>query len=42
MPIGSQGATQWLTVVYRNADGSFDQEVVIPVRFVPLTGLGED
>jgi protein-L-isoaspartate(D-aspartate) O-methyltransferase len=42
MPVGNHGATQWLTVVERNRDGKFDEEVVLPVRFVPLTGISED
>jgi protein-L-isoaspartate(D-aspartate) O-methyltransferase len=38
MPIGGQGETQWLTLVGKDADGEIDRRVVLPVRFVPLTG----
>jgi protein-L-isoaspartate(D-aspartate) O-methyltransferase len=38
MPIGGQGETQWLTLVSKNRDGQIDRRVVLPVRFVPLTG----
>jgi protein-L-isoaspartate(D-aspartate) O-methyltransferase len=38
MPIGGQGETQWLTLVSRDLKGEIDRRVVLPVRFVPLTG----
>jgi protein-L-isoaspartate(D-aspartate) O-methyltransferase len=38
MPIGGQGETQWLTLVSKNLEGEVDRRVVLPVRFVPLTG----
>ena len=38
MPVGGQGATQWLTVVGKDLKGKIDRRVVLPVRFVPLTG----
>ena len=38
MPVGGQGETQWLTLVSKNPEGEIDQRVVLPVRFVPLTG----
>jgi protein-L-isoaspartate(D-aspartate) O-methyltransferase len=38
MPVGGQGETQWLTLVSKNTKGEVDRRVVLPVRFVPLTG----
>ena len=38
MPVGAQGETQYLTVVRRQADGSFTEARNLPVRFVPITG----
>ena len=38
MPVGGQGETQWLTLVSKDLDGEIDRRVVLPVRFVPLTG----
>ena len=38
MPIGGQGETQWLTLVSKNLEGEINRRVVLPVRFVPLTG----
>ena len=38
MPVGSQGETQWLTLVIKDPEGEIDRRVVLPVRFVPLTG----
>ncbi len=38
MPVGDQGETQWLTLVGKDAEGEIDRRVVLPVRFVPLTG----
>ncbi|MEM7363039.1 MAG: protein-L-isoaspartate(D-aspartate) O-methyltransferase [Pseudomonadota bacterium] len=38
MPVGAQGATQYLTIVRRLADGTFTEERNLPVRFVPITG----
>ena len=38
MPVGGQGETQWLTLVSKDPEGGIDKRVVLPVRFVPLTG----
>jgi protein-L-isoaspartate(D-aspartate) O-methyltransferase len=38
MPVGGQGETQWLTLVSKDLDGEINRRVVLPVRFVPLTG----
>ncbi len=38
MPVGGEGQTQWLTLVSKDLDGEIDRRVVLPVRFVPLTG----
>ncbi len=38
MPVGGQGETQWLTLVSKDLEGEIDRRVVLPVRFVPLTG----
>ncbi len=38
MPVGGQGETQWLTLVSKDQEGEIDRRVVLPVRFVPLTG----
>lgn len=38
MPVGSQGETQWLTLVSKDLEGEIDRRVILPVRFVPLTG----
>jgi protein-L-isoaspartate(D-aspartate) O-methyltransferase len=38
MPVGGQGQTQWLTLVSKDLEGKIDRRVVLPVRFVPLTG----
>ena len=38
MPVGGQEETQWLTLVSKNLEGDIDRRVVLPVRFVPLTG----
>jgi len=38
MPVGGQGETQWLTLVSKDLEGQIDRRVVLPVRFVPLTG----
>lgn len=38
MPLGPQGDTQWLTVLEKLPDGVLTRRVVLPVRFVPLTG----
>ena len=35
-PVGSQGATQWITVVERTANGLVERRT-IPVQFVPFT-----
>jgi protein-L-isoaspartate(D-aspartate) O-methyltransferase len=38
MPVGGQGETQWLTLVAKDLEGKINRRVVLPVRFVPLTG----
>jgi protein-L-isoaspartate(D-aspartate) O-methyltransferase len=38
MPVGGQDETQWLTVISKDSEGEIDRRVVLPVRFVPLTG----
>lgn len=38
LPVGTQYAAQNLTVVTKQADGSYTTEQVLPVAFVPLTG----
>ncbi|MCC7121199.1 MAG: protein-L-isoaspartate(D-aspartate) O-methyltransferase [Gammaproteobacteria bacterium] len=38
IPVGSTGGDQQLTVITRQADGTFEREEKLPVRFVPLTG----
>ncbi len=38
MPVGGRGETQWLTLVSKDLEGEIDRRVVLPVRFVPLTG----
>ena len=36
IPLGGEGAIQYLVVVTRRADGGYDERRIIPVRFVPL------
>jgi len=36
IPVGGDGAIQYLKVLTRRADGGFDERAIIPVRFVPL------
>lgn len=38
MPLGEQHEVQWLTLLEKDADGDISRRVVLPVRFVPLTG----
>jgi len=38
IPVGPVHAVQELRVIEKRADGSLDERVVTPVRFVPLTG----
>ena len=42
MPLGSQDETQWLTVLAKDKKGDISRRVVLPVRFVPLTGDNVD
>jgi protein-L-isoaspartate(D-aspartate) O-methyltransferase len=42
IPIGSQYAGQDLRVVGKDAQGGIEERSVLPVLFVPLTGLPED
>lgn len=41
IPVGEQDAGQDLVVITRNADGTFNEERVLGVRFVPMTGEAE-
>ncbi len=36
IPLGAEGAIQYLVVITRRADGGYDERRVLPVRFVPL------
>jgi protein-L-isoaspartate(D-aspartate) O-methyltransferase len=36
IPVGGEGATQYLKLLTRRADGGYDERRVLPVRFVPL------
>jgi protein-L-isoaspartate(D-aspartate) O-methyltransferase len=36
IPVGGDGAAQYLKVLTRRADGGYDERRVLPVRFVPL------
>jgi protein-L-isoaspartate(D-aspartate) O-methyltransferase len=36
IPVGAEGAIQYLVLVTKRADGSTDERRVLPVRFVPL------
>ncbi|RPI42153.1 MAG: protein-L-isoaspartate O-methyltransferase, partial [Betaproteobacteria bacterium] len=38
IPVGPQSRTQDFTLVQKHADGSLTRRVVLPVRFVPMTG----
>lgn len=38
MPVGGEDGTQWLTVLHKDSQGKISRRVVLPVRFVPLTG----
>jgi protein-L-isoaspartate(D-aspartate) O-methyltransferase len=38
MPVGGEDGTQWLTVLAKDSQGKISRRVVLPVRFVPLTG----
>lgn len=38
VPVGADGDTQWLTVIEKLPDGVLTKRVVLPVRFVPMTG----
>ncbi|MBN1492567.1 MAG: protein-L-isoaspartate(D-aspartate) O-methyltransferase [Candidatus Omnitrophica bacterium] len=38
IPVGEEHAIQDLMIVTKNEDGSFSKNIVMPVRFVPLTG----
>ncbi len=42
MPLGPAGDTQWLTVIEKLPDGVLTRRVVLPVRFVPMTGQVRD
>lgn len=42
IPVGPMHAVQGLRVIDKRADGSLDERVVAPVRFVPLTGEAVD
>jgi protein-L-isoaspartate(D-aspartate) O-methyltransferase len=36
IPVGGDGATQYLKLLTRRAEGGYDERRVLPVRFVPL------
>ena len=36
IPVGAEGATQYLKVLTKRTDGGYDERRVLPVRFVPL------
>jgi len=40
MPIGAAGWVQQLVVLRKAADGTLERTVILPVRFVPVTGPG--
>jgi protein-L-isoaspartate(D-aspartate) O-methyltransferase len=40
IPVGASGGDQELLLIEKAADGAVSRRVVIPVRFVPLTGSG--
>jgi protein-L-isoaspartate(D-aspartate) O-methyltransferase len=40
MPLGSATENQTLIAATKRADGGLDQRDVLPVRFVPITGVG--
>ena len=42
MPLGAQDEVQWLTVLEKDAEGEVSRRVVLPVRFVPMTGEARD
>ena len=42
IPVGGEHGIQRLVVVTKNKDGSLDRKVLIPVRFVPMTGAARD
>ncbi|MCP4572840.1 MAG: protein-L-isoaspartate(D-aspartate) O-methyltransferase [bacterium] len=41
MPLGEQHEVQWLTVLEKDERGEISRRVVLPVRFVPMTGEAE-
>jgi protein-L-isoaspartate(D-aspartate) O-methyltransferase len=42
IPVGSERGGQELLLVEKKADGTIEKRVVLPVRFVPMTGKGVD
>ena len=38
IPLGDPFSTQWLVVVKKHEDGTFTSRILMPVRFVPMTG----
>src|SRR5262249_25695907 len=36
IPVGGAGEIQYLKLIVKRADGSYDEKRVLPVRFVPL------
>ena len=42
IPVGSERGGQELLLVEKKADGTIQKRVVLPVRFVPMTGKGVD
>jgi protein-L-isoaspartate(D-aspartate) O-methyltransferase len=40
IPVGAPRGGQELLLIEKRADGTIDRRVVLPVRFVPMTGRG--
>jgi protein-L-isoaspartate(D-aspartate) O-methyltransferase len=40
IPVGADRGAQELLLIEKKADGTIDRRVVLPVRFVPMTGKG--
>ena len=38
-PVGQRFLVQYLTMVEKGADGGVTSRLILPVRFVPLTGV---
>ena len=42
IPVGAARGGQELLLIEKKADGTIEKRVVLPVRFVPMTGKGVD